>query len=60
MQKLASHLNSLWFVLRNLDIHLFPVCWENTFSFFMQESINTAVVAKQTTEAFDWKLIGLI
>ena len=31
------------------------MCWENTFSFFRQKSINTAVVTEKTTEAFDWK-----
>ena len=36
------------------------ICSENTFSFFRQKSINTAVVTEQTTEAFDWKLIGFI
>ena len=36
------------------------ICWENTFSFFRQKSINMAAVTEQTTEAFDWKLIGLI
>ena len=36
------------------------MCWENTFSFFMQKSINTAAVTEQTIEAFDWKLIGFI
>ena len=30
-----------------------PRFWENTFSFFRQKSINTAVVTEQTTEAFD-------
>ena len=54
--------NALWFVLRSSYIHMFflPMCWENTFSFSMQKSINTAVVTEQTTEAFDWKLIGFI
>ena len=31
-----------------------------TVSLFRQKSINTAVVTEQTTEAFDWKLIGFI
>ena len=30
------------------------------FSFFGQKSMNTAVVIEQTTDAFDWKLIGFI
>ena len=34
-----------------------PICWENTFSFYRQKSINRAVVTEQTTEAFDWKWI---
>ena len=37
-----------------------PICWENTFSFFRLKSVNTAAVTEQTTEAFDWKLIGFI
>ena len=37
-----------------------PICWENTFSFFRQKPINMAAVTEQTTEAFDWKLIGFI
>ena len=37
-----------------------PICWENTFSFFRQKSINMAAVTEQTTEAFDWQLIGFI
>ena len=37
-----------------------PIYLENTFSFFRPISINTAVVIEQTTEAFDWKLIGFI
>ena len=37
-----------------------PICSENTFSFFRQKSINTAAVTEQTTEAFDWRLIGFI
>ena len=37
-----------------------PICWEITFSFFRQKSIDTAVVTEQTSEAFDWKLIGFI
>ena len=36
------------------------MCWENTLSFFSQESMNMAVVTEQTTEAFEWKLIGFI
>ena len=35
-----------------------PICWENTF--FRQKLINMAVVTEQTTEAFDWKLIGFM
>ena len=37
-----------------------PICWENTFSFVRLKSISTAAVTEQTTEAFDWKLIGFI
>ena len=36
------------------------ICWENTFSFFRQKSINRFVVLEQTTKAFDWKVIGFI
>ena len=36
------------------------MCLENTFSFFRQKSIDMAVVTEQTTEAFDWELIGFI
>ena len=37
-----------------------PICWEHIFIFLRQKSVSTAVVTEQTTEAFDWKLIGLI
>ena len=33
---------------------------ENTFSFFRQKSMNMAAVTEQTTDAFDWKLIGFM
>ena len=36
------------------------MCWEKTFSFFRQKSVDMVAVTEQTTEAFDWKLIGFI
>ena len=57
---LARQPFSLWFPRDLTTCLLVPICWENTFSFFRQKSINRAVVTEQTTEAFDWKLIGFI
>ena len=48
----------LVFFLWKWDIHLFflLIFWKNAISIFRQKSIDMAVVAEQTTVAFDWKL----
>ena len=35
-----------------------PICWENTFNFIRQKSINTALVTEQTTEAIENLLVS--
>ena len=46
----------------NSDIHLFFYQYVGKTHLVSsgKKSINTAVVTEQTTEAFDWKLIGFI
>ena len=46
------------YALNYLTAYQYQYVGNNTFSFFRQKSIYMAVVTEQTTETFDWKLIG--